>query len=231
MEIGLLDKAAEGGSGPGVAILSVPQGGDRRLLSDHGVLELGRANLLGEVIPEDDAKIPALNSHVTESEGEVDVLVILNEVLDGQEYSVECILNHILAEHGGRGDGHWVCVDASKSFLVDGVLAHGGRYLLLAWVSHKVVLQEGVDHEHGLEVVNILPLQPLRLDVDLRTNRSLGNLGQLGLDVEGEGAELLDVDASSSLDVILNVLGERLPNDQHLSLGLEGLEVGRGSLS
>lgn len=111
------------------------------------------------------------------------------------------------------------------------MLANCGRDLLLSWVSDKVVLQEWIDHEDWLQVMNILSFHALGPDVDLRTNRSLSNLGELSLHIVGEGSELLDVDAPSGLDVVLDILDERFPDDQHLSFRLKRLEVRRCSLS
>lgn len=52
----------------------------------------------------------------------------------------------------------------------------------------------------------------------------LGRLDQVGVDLEGEGAEALVVDAPAGEDVLADVLAEGLDDEVELGLGVEGLD-------
>ena len=110
------------------------------------------------------------------------------------------------------------------------MLTNGGSDLLLALVANEVRLNGRVDAEHGLQVMHILSFHSHSCKINLRADTSSRNLGQLSCHVEGEGTELLDVDTSAGSDVVAEVLAQRLPNNEHLSLGLQRLQVGAGAL-
>lgn len=69
----------------------------------------------------------------------------------------------------------------------------------------------------------MLALSPLSEQVDVSTGGLVRQLGQLGVDVVGESAEVLDVHALALAQVVVQVGDERSPDDQHLGLGLERL--------
>ena len=110
------------------------------------------------------------------------------------------------------------------------MLALSWSDLLLAWVTNERRLDVGVNHEHWSQVMHMLSLLSLSEDIDLRTNGSLSDLWQLGLDVEGEATKLLDVHGSSGSDVFVDVFDEGLPDDHVLGLWLKWLEAWGASL-
>lgn len=59
----------------------------------------------------------------------------------------------------------------------------------------------------------------------------VGNFGELSVNVEGESAELSNIDAAALAEFVVQIGHETTPNDQHLGLGLEGLLVLVSSLS
>ena len=110
------------------------------------------------------------------------------------------------------------------------MLALSWSDLLLAWVTNERRLDVGVNHKHWGQVMNMLSLLSLSEDIDLRANGSLSDLWQLGLDVECEATELLDVHGSSGSDVLVDVFDEGLPDDHVLGLWLKWLEAWGASL-
>lgn len=90
----------------------------------------------------------------------------------------------------------------------------------------------GVRHEAWTEVMDMLPdfflCGHVVFHVHLAAN---GDLRELSVDVEGEGTKLADVDAFSACELFVEVRIEGLPDDQHLSFGLEGLLVSVGANS
>lgn len=71
-----------------------------------------------------------------------------------------------------------------------------------------MVLDYWVHNEDGLQMMDVSPLSSLCENVHLWTNISISNLWQLSLNIESEAAEILDVDAATCLDMLLNVLNE-----------------------
>ena len=51
------------------------------------------------------------------------------------------------------------------------------------------------------------------VDVNLTAH---GNLGEFGVHIEGEGAEFANVDGSASTHLVVHVLDEGSPDDEHL---------------
>lgn len=58
-------------------------------------------------------------SDIAEPESEIDVLVVLNQVLNGQENSVQSISNDILAQHSCSSNWNRVGIDASETLLIN----------------------------------------------------------------------------------------------------------------
>lgn len=57
-----------------------------------------------------------------------------------------------------------------------------------------MILQKWVNDEHWFQMMDILSLLSLSENINLRTNVSLGNFWELGLDVVSECSEFLDID-------------------------------------
>ncbi len=121
-------------------------------------------------------KVSIGNSHIAESPCQIDIFVVFNQVLDGQEESVEGINNYVLTEMCSCGNRYWIGVNSSETFLVDRVLTDGWGDLFFSWVSYEVILEDWVNNENWLQMMNILSLLPLSENVDLWTNRSSRNL-------------------------------------------------------
>ena len=110
------------------------------------------------------------------------------------------------------------------------MLADGRRDLLLASISRQVHLNGRVDNEDGLEMMNILPFSSHSSQIDFGANTSRRNLGQLSSHVKRECTKLLNIDASAGADVVVQVLAQRLPHDEELSLGLQRFKVRASTL-
>ena len=87
-----------------------------------------------------------------------------------------------------------------------------------------------VHAENWLEVMNVATLCSLSEDVHFWADSSICNLRQLSLHIKGEATEILHIYAAASSQIFLNILNERLPYDEILSLGLEWLHAGGGTL-
>ena len=226
----LLDERAERGSRKSVCMRSLPQSRDWGFLTMHLGLELGSTNRARKLRQEGRSEVSARDTHVGKAEREINISTVLDEVHNCEPNSVQCAVNDLLAEAGTASNGHGVGVDTAEALLVDRVLTTGRRDLLLAGVANEVCLDGRVDAEHGLHVMHILSFHSHGCKINLRANISRRDLRQLGGHVEGEGTELLNVDTSAGSDVVAEVLAQRLPNDEHLSLGLQRLQVGAGTL-
>ena len=106
-------------------------------MSGHLIFKRGVSHGSIEVLKEDGVEISVGESYVTETKSDVEVLVVLDEVVNSEEQSVESVLHNINTKHGSSSDWHWVGVDASESLLEDRVLALSWGDLLLAWVTNK----------------------------------------------------------------------------------------------
>ena len=92
-------------------------------------------------------------SDVGKSESQVNVLIQLDQIADGQPQSVQGILHDISSEARGRSDGHWIGINASVALLVNGVLADGGTDFFFGpvLVADEVVFNGIVADEDWLE--------------------------------------------------------------------------------
>ena len=221
----LLQERAEIGLSPLLSVSGSPEGADGRSLSDHLLLEHWVTDLVRQIREESSLQVATSEPHVAESESQVDVLVKLNQIPDGEPESVESILDNIDTEASAGGDRNGVGVDGSITLLVDRVLADSRGDLFLALVADQVVLKARVNNEDGLHVVDVLPLSTLLEDVHVGADATASDLGQLSLHVEREAAEALDVDALTSTDVCLEILKQCLPNNQVLGLRLDRLQI------
>ena len=62
----------------------------------------------------------------------------------------------------------------------------------------------------------MLSLGSLSKDIDFGVNFAARDLGQLRLDVEGEGSEVAEVDGPAGAEVMVEVGHEGSPDDEHL---------------
>ena len=207
MVVRLLDHTSEGRIHPLLAVRRGPSGGDWRLLPNHLLLELWVANGFRQLWEEHGVQFPMGESDVGKSKSQVNVLIQLDQIADGQPQSVQGILDDVSTEASSGGDGHWIGINASVALLINGVLGDGGTNLLFGpvLVSNEVVFNGIVADEDWLQVVHVLSLQDVSLHVNRRAGVSRGNLGQLSLDVVREGTEFLNVDTSTSSNVLFQI--------------------------
>jgi hypothetical protein len=109
-------------------------------------------DLLSEAVCKDHIQVFVEYSHIAEAKCEVDVLAKLNQINDGQEYSVEAVGDDVLTEEAGRSNGHGVAVDHAEALLEDGVLTLGRQDLLLVVVPLEVGQEVGISNETGSKV-------------------------------------------------------------------------------
>lgn len=174
--IGFLHQIAQCRFIPFFIVAGGPKSRNWRGLSGHRVLERWICDTLNKTIFEGNLKVSASNSNIAESPCQVDIFVIFNQVLDGQEEGVQGIDNYVLTEMCSCGNRYWIGINSSETFLVDRVLTDGWGDLLFSWVSYEVILEDRVNDENWLQMMNILSLLPLSEKVDLWTNRSSGDL-------------------------------------------------------
>lgn len=172
----LLDQGSQGWHAPLLIVGGRPQSWNRWFLPYHLVLKLRRSDILDQILLKCDRQSLSNHSHITESHGQVDIFIILNEIDDCSEQCVECVLGHVLSHASASCHGHWVRVDSSEALLVDRVLADCGRDLLLSWIADQMVLDFRIDDEDWLEMMDVLPFKSLGENVHLGTNISISNL-------------------------------------------------------
>ena len=78
--------------------------------------------------------------------------------------------------------------------------------------------------------MDVLALTTIGSHVRFGCDLSASNLGKFSRDVEGEGTELLHVDAFALAEVLVEVGDEGPPDDLHLRLGLQAGLAGVGPL-
>lgn len=66
--------------------------------------------------------------------------------------------------------------------------------MLFAVVSVDEILKVLVDNETRLEVVDVGALGSYSLEVNISRNSASGDLGELSINIKGEGAKLADID-------------------------------------
>jgi len=80
-------------------------------------------------------------------------------------------------------------------------------------------------------MVDVLSLLSLSEDINLWANLSLSNLWELSLNVECKSSELFNIDTSTSSNIVIQVLDQGFPDNDHLGFWLQWLQVCRCSLS
>jgi len=78
--------------------------------------------LLGQVVGKVALKALVDKADVGEAESKDNVIVKLDEILNGHEDSLESILNNVLAHLATGSDGHGVSVDHAEALLEDALL-------------------------------------------------------------------------------------------------------------
>jgi hypothetical protein len=84
-------------------------------------------------------------------------------------------------------------------------------------------LKEGIHHEAGAHVVNVLAIKALIFEAECSSRAESahggclgGNAGQLGINIESERTETLNVNAAPCSQIIVQVFNKCLPDDDHL---------------
>lgn len=66
-------------------------------------------------------------------------------------------------------------------------------------------------------MVNILAVSSQRRHIGVNVNLAAhGNLGELGINIEGEGTEFTDVNGSAGTELVIHVLDEGPPDNETL---------------
>lgn len=99
-------------------------------------------------------------------------------------------------------------------------------YLFFSVVAAEVVLERWVRDEDWAVTVKVLPLLPLLLNV-AEGRVDVRGTGEVGSYIKGKGAKATNVDPTALHEVLVQVLGSRTPDEQHLGLRLQRLELGQ----
>lgn len=141
----LLDHCAQGAVEELLLSVGSPGLSNWRVRSTHGHLVVLVFKLTAQVVSEVDFQVFVHESNVGKTELEVQVMVILDQVFNGQENGAESVLNDILTHLASGSNRNWVGVDHSETLLVDGVLGLWVDNLLLAVVTNCKGLQISID--------------------------------------------------------------------------------------
>lgn len=171
------------------------------------------------------------NSYITETKCKIDVFVELNEILNCQEDGIESINYDIFTKTSCGSNWNWIGIDCSESLLINWMLTLSWRNFFFSWISDEMILQDWVHNKNRLKVMNILSLLSLSENINFRTNRSLSNFWELCVHIIGECSELLDINTSTSPDIVTKIFNQSFPNDDHLGLWLQWLQISYSSLS
>ena len=119
VEVGLLQEAAKGRLAPLLRVALSPDRADGRSLTDHLVLESRGTDLLVQLLEENGSHVASSEAHVAETESKVDVLVLLDEVLQGEPQGAERISDDVGAKGSAGCDRDRVGKDGLVALLVD----------------------------------------------------------------------------------------------------------------
>ena len=115
---------------------------------------------------EDDLEAAVDNSNAGKAEVQVKVLVILDQINDCEEDSLQRVIDNFFTEEACCCNGHGVAVDHAEALLENGILTLRGDYLLLPWVVDEVALETRVHHEARSHVVHVLAVESLIVQVE-----------------------------------------------------------------
>ena len=140
-------------------------------------------------------------------------LAQLGQVADRPREGVEDRLGHVLVQlcSGSNGDG--IAIDHIETFLVDVVLALRLGHFLLAGVPQQLLLKFAIRSKAGPYFVVVHTFLPLVAQIlgDVEVGM-LSRLDLVSLHFEGKGPEVSEIDSSSTLDVLFDVVAES-PDD------------------
>ena len=134
------DETSESRLSPCLSIRCFPESWNWRFLSNHLVFESGCSNGSAKTISELHVQPFIAASNITETKCKVNVFIVLDQIFDGQENSVESISDNICTKHGSSSNWNWIGINASKTFLINRVLTDCWRNLFFSWVSGKMIL-------------------------------------------------------------------------------------------
>ena len=126
-----------------------PGGGNSSGAAAHGGFKLFLSDIFVEELSELNCKVAMHKVDVGKAELQLNVIVLLNQVLDGEEDRLKAIFNYLLAHVAGLGNGHRVRVNHAEALLENRALGLGGVDLLLALVADEVALQVRINDEAG----------------------------------------------------------------------------------
>lgn len=227
----LADHSAHGALEEILLCVGSPGGRNGAVAAAHRGFEALVLNLLAQVVGEGGPEALVDEADVGEAEGEANVLVELDELLNGHEDGLEGVLNDVLAHLAAGGDRHGVGIDHAVTLLEDALLGVGRSDFFLALVADQVGLQILVNDEARTKSVNVLALSTLGENVGFRVDLATGNLRELSGDIKGESTEVADVDRLALTKVLIEVSSKSFPDNKHLSLLLNRFLVAVGAFS
>jgi len=126
------------------------------------MLEVLISAFLAQVRSKVDIQTPVCEFHCSESHLQHEVLVQADQVFDGSENGVKCVIDDVFSHLARVSNGDGVGVDGAESLLVDRFLTAWRLDLLFAVVAVKVVRNFIIGNESRLKVVHVLAKLPFR---------------------------------------------------------------------
>jgi len=147
---------------------------------------------------------------VREAEVQRDVAPAVHQLVHGVEDGAQHGVHLALGQLAAGRDGRVVALHGVEALLLDGVLRLRLERLLLAGLAQQAALELGAHDEARAHVVAGLVERAQLVAVGVRVVLERG--GVLRCDVEGEGAEVADVDVLTREHVLLDERAERVPH-------------------
>ena len=229
--IWFLNQWSESWIGPCLIVWGGPQSWNWWFLSNHLVFELCISNCSCQIISENWAQVSMIASNIGETPCQINISIMLDKISNSQEKCCKCILNNINSKHGSSSNWNWVGVNASIPLLVNWMLTFGWWDFFLSWVSGQMSLEWLINNKHWFQMVNVFSFLSLSEDINLWVNILLSmNLWQLSLNIECKASKFLNVNRSSSSDIVTDVFNQGFPDNNELCLWLKWFQVCWGSL-
>lgn len=138
------------------------------------------------------------NRDTAKAEVQAEVTVVLDQIDDSEEDSVESIINNLFSEQARSSNGHRIAINHAVALLINGVLTLGRQDFFLTSVVDKVCGKELISNEARAHVVDMLAVEALIFNVKSvscgHAHALCGDARELGGDIECERPETLDVD-------------------------------------
>jgi hypothetical protein len=124
-----------------------PGGGYGTVAAAHGGLKLLLGDLLGQEFSELNLEVSVNEVNVGETELELDVAVVFDQILNSEEDGLEGVINNVFTHMAALGNGNSVGVNHAEALLEDRALGVGGVHFLFAVVTDKMGLETFIDNK------------------------------------------------------------------------------------